>query len=150
MSNTERTYIMIKVHINFPLGFLTFLKILIVVFVLLYSPTVSSVDSSAKSLPASRSVVSRSLPSRWPTLLKITLGSVSIFIDHFISELQYICLTDYADLANKPFFPGLVKYMASGPVIAIVFEGLDAVKTGRAMLGATNPLASPIGAHIFI
>ncbi|EKM82984.1 hypothetical protein AGABI1DRAFT_82677 [Agaricus bisporus var. burnettii JB137-S8] len=51
----------------------------------------------------------------------------------------------YADLANKPFFPGLVKYMASGPVIAIVFEGLDAVKTGRAMLGATNPLASPIG-----
>lgn len=55
---------------------------------------------------------------------------------------------DYADLANKPFFPGLVKYMASGPVVAIVFEGLDAVKTGRAMLGATNPLASPIGAHI--
>ncbi|KAL9714842.1 nucleoside diphosphate kinase Ndk1 [Leucoagaricus gongylophorus] len=51
----------------------------------------------------------------------------------------------YADLANKPFFPGLVKYMASGPVVAIVFEGLDAVKTGRAMLGATNPLASPIG-----
>jgi len=40
--------------------------------------------------------------------------------------------------------------MASGPVVAIVFEGLDAVKTGRAMLGATNPLASPIGTHIFI
>ncbi|KAJ3572502.1 hypothetical protein NP233_g3038 [Leucocoprinus birnbaumii] len=51
----------------------------------------------------------------------------------------------YADLRNKPFFPGLIKYMASGPVVAIVFEGLDAVKTGRAMLGATNPLASPIG-----
>ncbi|KAG9123062.1 nucleoside diphosphate kinase [Ceratobasidium sp. 392] len=51
----------------------------------------------------------------------------------------------YADLSDKPFFPGLIKYMASGPVVAIVIEGLDAVKTGRAMLGATNPLASNAG-----
>ena len=33
----------------------------------------------------------------------------------------------------------------SGPVICMVWEGLDAVKTGRAMLGATNPLASNPG-----
>ncbi|KAB5595316.1 Nucleoside-diphosphate kinase [Ceratobasidium theobromae] len=51
----------------------------------------------------------------------------------------------YADLSDKPFFPGLIKYMASGPVVAIVIEGLDAVKTGRAMLGATNPLESGPG-----
>ena len=36
--------------------------------------------------------------------------------------------------------------MASGPVVAMVWEGLDAVKTGRKMLGATNPLASEPGA----
>ena len=35
--------------------------------------------------------------------------------------------------------------MASGPVCAFVIQGLDAVKTGRAMLGATNPLASAVG-----
>ena len=35
--------------------------------------------------------------------------------------------------------------MAAGPVVAMVWEGLDAVKTGRAMLGATNPLASNPG-----
>jgi len=35
--------------------------------------------------------------------------------------------------------------MAAGPVVAMVWEGLDAVKTGRAMLGATNPLASAPG-----
>jgi nucleoside-diphosphate kinase len=52
---------------------------------------------------------------------------------------------DYADLKNKSFFPGLIKYMASGPVVAFVIQGLDAVKTGRAMLGATNPLASAVG-----
>ncbi|KAF7322807.1 Nucleoside diphosphate kinase [Mycena chlorophos] len=51
----------------------------------------------------------------------------------------------YEDLKGKGFFPGLIKYMASGPVVAMVWQGLDAVKTGRVMLGATNPLASPIG-----
>jgi nucleoside-diphosphate kinase len=52
---------------------------------------------------------------------------------------------DYADLSSKPFFPGLVKYMASGPVTAMVWQGLDAVKTGRAILGTTNPLQSAPG-----
>ena len=52
---------------------------------------------------------------------------------------------DYADLKGKPFFPGLIQYMASGPVVGMVWQGLDAVKTGRAMLGATNPLASAPG-----
>ena len=52
---------------------------------------------------------------------------------------------DYADLKGKSFFPGLIKYMASGPVVGMVWQGLDAVKTGRAMLGATNPLASATG-----
>ncbi|THH33992.1 hypothetical protein EUX98_g313 [Antrodiella citrinella] len=51
----------------------------------------------------------------------------------------------YADLKGKAFFPGLIKYMASGPVVAMVWTGLDAVKTGRVMLGATNPLASAPG-----
>ena len=48
----------------------------------------------------------------------------------------------YGDLAGKPFFPSLVSFMASGPVMCLVFAGKDAVKTGRKMLGETNPLAS--------
>ncbi|KEI41040.1 uncharacterized protein L969DRAFT_72734 [Mixia osmundae IAM 14324] len=51
----------------------------------------------------------------------------------------------YEDLKEKKFFPGLVNYMASGPVICMVWEGKDVVKTGRVMLGATNPLASNPG-----
>ncbi|KAI1340919.1 nucleoside diphosphate kinase [Xylariaceae sp. FL0016] len=51
----------------------------------------------------------------------------------------------YADLKEKPFFPGLVEYMNSGPICAMVWEGRDAVKTGRTLLGATNPLASAPG-----
>ncbi|EAW24288.1 nucleoside diphosphate kinase [Aspergillus lentulus] len=51
----------------------------------------------------------------------------------------------YADLSDKPFFKGLVSYMLSGPICAMVWEGRDAVKTGRTILGATNPLASAPG-----
>ncbi|EWM29213.1 nucleoside diphosphate kinase a [Nannochloropsis gaditana] len=51
----------------------------------------------------------------------------------------------YQDLADKPFFGGLVAYMSSGPVIAMVWEGLNAVKEGRKMLGATKPADSAPG-----
>ena len=51
----------------------------------------------------------------------------------------------YADLASRPFFPGMVQYMTTGPVMAMVWQGKNAVKTGRVMLGATNPLDSAPG-----
>uniref|UniRef100_A0A9L0S816 Nucleoside diphosphate kinase n=1 Tax=Equus caballus TaxID=9796 RepID=A0A9L0S816_HORSE len=51
----------------------------------------------------------------------------------------------YNDLKDRPFFAGLVKYMHSGPVVAMVWEGLNVVKTGRVMLGETNPADSKPG-----
>jgi len=51
----------------------------------------------------------------------------------------------YADLSSKPFFPGLVKYMASGPVVPMVWEGKNVVKTGRIMLGESDPFKSSPG-----
>eukprot|EP01038_Epipyxis_sp_PR26KG_P007299 gene7299-9944_t len=51
----------------------------------------------------------------------------------------------YRDLKEKSFFPKLMGYMSSGPVVAMVWEGKNAVKTGRVMLGATNPLESAPG-----
>ncbi|KAI5200307.1 nucleoside diphosphate kinase [Aureobasidium subglaciale] len=51
----------------------------------------------------------------------------------------------YSDLSDKPFFRGLISYMNSGPICAMVWEGRDAVKTGRVLLGATNPAASSPG-----
>ncbi|XP_055310594.1 nucleoside diphosphate kinase [Sitodiplosis mosellana] len=60
----------------------------------------------------------------------------------FVWPTQELLEKHYADLAGRPFFPGLVKYMSSGPVVPMVWEGLNAVKTGRQMLGATNPADS--------
>ena len=51
----------------------------------------------------------------------------------------------YEDLAGKKFFPGLISYMTSGPVIAMVWEGVNAVLEGRKMLGATMPKESAMG-----
>lgn len=51
----------------------------------------------------------------------------------------------YQDLVSKPFFPKMKAYMLSGPVVCMVWEGKEAVSTGRKMLGATNPLESAPG-----
>uniref|UniRef100_J3N4Y6 Nucleoside diphosphate kinase 1 n=1 Tax=Oryza brachyantha TaxID=4533 RepID=J3N4Y6_ORYBR len=51
----------------------------------------------------------------------------------------------YADLSSKPFFGGLVEYIVSGPVVAMVWEGKQVVATGRKLVGATNPLAAEPG-----
>ncbi|KAL8716032.1 MAG: hypothetical protein Q9225_006281 [Loekoesia sp. 1 TL-2023] len=51
----------------------------------------------------------------------------------------------YKDLSDKPFFKGLVTYMLSGPIVAMVWEGRESVKIGRTLLGATNPLQSAPG-----
>mmetsp|Transcript_37806 Transcript_37806/g.44037 ORF Transcript_37806/g.44037 Transcript_37806/m.44037 type:complete len:149 (-) Transcript_37806:237-683(-) len=51
----------------------------------------------------------------------------------------------YADLSSKKFFPGLIQYMTSGPVVAMVWEGGNVVLEGRKMLGATMPSESAMG-----
>ncbi len=50
----------------------------------------------------------------------------------------------YAEHSEKPFFQALVDYITSGPVVAMVVEGKEAVKVVRTLVGATNPVeASP-------
>ena len=51
----------------------------------------------------------------------------------------------YAEHEGKPFYPGLVEFITSGPVVAMVLEGPAAVSTVRTMMGATNPLDSSPG-----
>lgn len=46
----------------------------------------------------------------------------------------------YAEHVGKPFYPALVEFITSGPVVAMVLTGPNAVKMVRAMMGATNPV----------
>ncbi len=45
----------------------------------------------------------------------------------------------YAEHVGKPFFEGLVSFITSGPVVAMVLEGVDAIVAARKLMGATNP-----------
>lgn len=51
----------------------------------------------------------------------------------------------YAEHEGKPFFGPLVSYITSGPVIAAVLEGVDAVDAVRKTIGATNPARAEAG-----
>ncbi len=45
----------------------------------------------------------------------------------------------YAEHEGKPFYPGLVQHITSGPVFALAVEGRSAISVTRALVGATNP-----------
>ena len=54
----------------------------------------------------------------------------------------------YSPHKEKPFFPGLVKFITSGPVVAVVLEGrtgVDAVSVVRSMIGATKSYEAAAG-----
>lgn len=51
----------------------------------------------------------------------------------------------YAVHKGKPFFNELVDFIVSSPVIAIVFEGKNAIKVIRTMMGETDPLRAQPG-----
>ncbi|HZN21885.1 MAG TPA: nucleoside-diphosphate kinase [Gaiellaceae bacterium] len=51
----------------------------------------------------------------------------------------------YAEHRGKPFFPGLVDFISSGPVLALAVSGESAISVVRTMMGATNPLDSAPG-----
>jgi len=51
----------------------------------------------------------------------------------------------YAVHVDKPFFPELLEYITSGPIIAAVFEGEGAVELARKVMGATNPAKADVG-----
>ena len=56
-----------------------------------------------------------------------------IQIDHALAHRHY------GEHAGKPFFDGLVGFITSGPVMAMVVEGVNAVEAVRSAMGSTNP-----------
>ena len=51
----------------------------------------------------------------------------------------------YGEHAGKPFFAGLVDFITSGPVVAMVLEGSGVINAAREMMGSTNPLKAVPG-----
>jgi nucleoside-diphosphate kinase len=51
----------------------------------------------------------------------------------------------YAEHTEKPFFGELVDFITRGPLVAAVFEGVEAVAAARQLIGATDPLEAAPG-----
>ena len=69
------------------------------------------------------------------TLVGLKLMSVS----------RELAETHYGVHKEKPFFPGLVTFITSGPVVAMVWEGKGVIASARKIIGATNPLNAEPG-----
>ena len=51
----------------------------------------------------------------------------------------------YAEHRERPFFGELVEFITSGQIMALVFEGDEAIRAARQVIGATNPLEATTG-----
>ncbi len=51
----------------------------------------------------------------------------------------------YAEHQGKPFYDGLVKFITSAPIVAMVVEGEDAISGMRQLMGKTNPSSAEVG-----
>jgi len=81
----------------------------------------------------------------------VARGLVGAIISRFetcglrIERMEYGLVTpeeaaaNYAEHEGKPFYPGLVEYITSGPVVKMVLSGPEAVAVCRKLMGATNP-----------
>jgi len=68
-----------------------------------------------------------------------------------IRAMRLVCLTRpdaegfYAVHRQRPFFRSLTEYMSSGPAVVLALEGDDAIRTWRALMGATDPSKADAG-----
>ena len=67
--------------------------------------------------------------------LKLMVASRDLLAEH------------YADHKDKPFFAGLLEFMSSGPVVAIIVEGQRVVECLRVLMGSTDPTTAPAGTN---
>jgi len=66
-------------------------------------------------------------------------GMKLLIVDRALAEKHY------AEHVGKGFFEDLVSFITSGPIVAMVVEGISAVKVSRDMMGATNPVDAAPG-----
>jgi nucleoside-diphosphate kinase len=63
----------------------------------------------------------------------------------FLQMSPELAETHYAIHKDRPFYNSLVDYITSGPVVAMVWQGKDAIAAARATMGATNPVEAAPG-----
>nr|KAF6294859.1 NME/NM23 nucleoside diphosphate kinase 4 [Pipistrellus kuhlii] len=79
------------------------------------------------------------LPSHRPSVYWGSLSRAPLTPSPNATQAPETVLAEhYHDLRRKPFYPALISYMSSGPMVAMVWEGPNVVCTSRAMIGHTD------------
>src|SRR5512139_2511217 len=78
-------------------------------------------------------------------ILRLERRGLRLVAAKFIQVSQELAETHYAIHKGKPFYDGLIKYITSSPVMAMVWEGPNAVAAVRQTMGATRPTEAAPG-----
>jgi len=80
-----------------------------------------------------------------PIITRLERRGLKIVGMKFIHIDESLARRHYAVHEGKPFFPGLIRYITSAPVIVMVVEGCKAIEIVRRTLGATRPAEAAPG-----
>ncbi|TME30699.1 MAG: nucleoside-diphosphate kinase [Chloroflexi bacterium] len=80
-----------------------------------------------------------------PLLSRLEARGLKIVGLKLVQVSQDLAARHYAEHEGKPFYPGLLTYITSAPVIVACVEGTSAVQMVRNSVGATNPLNAAPG-----
>ncbi len=78
-------------------------------------------------------------------IMHLEKRGLKIAASKFIRVDKQFAEKHYAVHKGKPFYEGLVKYLVSTPIMAMIWEGENAVKAVRQTMGATDPLQAEPG-----
>jgi nucleoside-diphosphate kinase len=80
-----------------------------------------------------------------PILTRLEARGLKIAGLKLVQVSPELAARHYAEHEGKPFYPGLLQYITSGPVVVACIEGTSAVQMVRNTVGATNPLNAAPG-----
>ncbi len=76
---------------------------------------------------------------------RFELRGLKIVAIKFLKVSTELASEHYKVHQGKPFYNGLIQYITSGPVLAMVLEGPEAIKAVRQTMGSTNPVEAAPG-----
>ena len=74
-----------------------------------------------------------------PIITRLEGKGLKIVAMKLMNVTKELASKHYSEHIDKPFYEGLVQFITSGPVVALVLEGTEAVRIVRTLMGLTNP-----------
>lgn len=80
-----------------------------------------------------------------PILTRFENKGLAITAMKMMRMAPEIAKKHYAEHVDKPFYPDLEKYITSGPIVAMMISGIEAIAVVRTLVGPTNGIVAPPG-----